>query len=110
MGYEGVYFSWACFPGAIVSFPGMDCSNEKENSVYYYCRQTVELTCLDVLTGSTPTPDGVCTEGCYCPEGLVTDGNRCVTEEECGCVYEGEYYSVGTIVTISHDKLDVRIY
>ena len=88
-------------------FPDIDCTSEKENAVYYYCGPLVEPTCLDILTGSSPTPDAMCTEGCFCPEDMVTDGNRCVSEDECGCVYEGEYYQVGTTIV---QLLDVENY
>lgn len=51
-------------------------------------------TCADVLgTAALPTQD-LCQEGCYCKEGMVLDGDKCVDPGDCGCNYKGEYYTV----------------
>ncbi|XP_077995227.1 uncharacterized protein LOC144448802 [Glandiceps talaboti] len=39
-------------------------------------------------------------EGCVCEEGKVWDDKVCVNKEDCGCIRDGYYYSVGdTFVT-----------
>lgn len=41
-------------------------------------------------------PDGdskfLCEEVCVCPDGQVLDGDKCVTEAECGCKLESGGY------------------
>ncbi|XP_044035418.1 IgGFc-binding protein-like [Siniperca chuatsi] len=34
----------------------------------------------------------VCSEGCFCDEGFLRSGKRCVPVERCGCQYDGFYY------------------
>ncbi|KAK3105571.1 hypothetical protein FSP39_000840 [Pinctada imbricata] len=71
------------------------CDYEME---YTVCATSDQIrTCLDVLNptiSNVATIDG-CQEGCYCKEGKVLDGGKCVEEEECGCYYNNTYYSAG---------------
>ena len=67
-----------------------------ENMEYLTCATSNRMkTCADVMGSlALPTQD-LCQEGCYCKEGMVLDGDRCIMEEDCGCNYKGEYYTVG---------------
>merc|ERR1739838_501507 len=33
-----------------------------------------------------------CVAGCSCPEGTMFDGQSCIAEEDCPCVYNGKIY------------------
>jgi len=35
-----------------------------------------------------------CMEGCACASGFLLSGDTCVPEARCGCLFEGNYYSV----------------
>ncbi|NWX42835.1 FCGBP protein, partial [Steatornis caripensis] len=35
------------------------------------------------------------TEGCFCDEGFVLSGERCVPPPDCGCHHQGHYYQQG---------------
>ncbi|WAR04466.1 FCGBP-like protein [Mya arenaria] len=74
-----------------------------ENMEYKICGPLGEPTCADFRSGTTPGENGTlsggdtdgCHEGCFCKEGYMLDGEDCVPEEECGCVFNDQYYSVG---------------
>ncbi|XP_040923803.1 IgGFc-binding protein [Betta splendens] len=63
------------------------------NSHYELCANTCTGTCASF---TLPTPcSGRCFEGCSCDAGFVFDGFQCVSLDRCGCVYNGQYLSVG---------------
>lgn len=35
-----------------------------------------------------------CVEGCACNSGFLLSGDTCVPEANCGCLFEGNYYTV----------------
>ncbi|CAH2276180.1 von Willebrand factor [Pelobates cultripes] len=39
-----------------------------------------------------------CIDGCTCPDGKVLDGDRCIEESECSCIYSGKRYHVGSVI------------
>lgn len=51
--------------------------------------------CADVMGVAVLFIQDLCQEGCYCKEGMVLDGDKCVNFGDCGCNYKGEYYIVG---------------
>lgn len=58
--------------------------------VHYDCfRKRCEPTCSNVGTGtSCPVEDGQCFPGCYCPEGKLRKGDKCVVPADClDCEY-----------------------
>ncbi|XP_033106905.1 IgGFc-binding protein-like [Anneissia japonica] len=70
--------------------------NCPDGSVYSDCVKD-STTCYDAITG-TPSEgpsNEPCREGCQCDEDLFQDGDDCVPREECGCVNDGLYYSIG---------------
>ncbi|XP_036420923.1 alpha-tectorin-like [Colossoma macropomum] len=67
----------------------MDCP---VNSHYELCGTDCGHTCassIDAVCQRT------CSEGCFCNEGFVRSGGRCVPVEQCGCLYNGFYYHIG---------------
>ncbi|KAK7919615.1 hypothetical protein WMY93_010899 [Mugilogobius chulae] len=48
------------------------------------CASSIDVTC-----------DHVCSEGCFCDEGFVRSGTKCVPEEKCGCQHDDSYYYAG---------------
>ncbi|KAM6897984.1 alpha-tectorin-like [Lycodopsis pacificus] len=50
----------------------------------HICASSVDAIC-----------EQVCSEGCFCNEGFLRSGTRCVPVESCGCQYDGFYYNAG---------------
>ncbi|XP_059149212.1 uncharacterized protein LOC131936280 [Physella acuta] len=75
-----------------------DCPN---NLIHKECGPVHPETCLSRSVNSSLTlvPDAeACTEGCYCPDGLILEGNKCITREQCGCLYNNGYLATGDSV------------
>uniref|UniRef100_W5M7M8 IgGFc-binding protein-like n=1 Tax=Lepisosteus oculatus TaxID=7918 RepID=W5M7M8_LEPOC len=66
------------------------------NSHYELCADTCSSACAG-LVSRTPCSSR-CFEGCECDQGFMADGDRCVSVEACGCVYDGAYLQVGQSV------------
>ncbi|XP_068425896.1 IgGFc-binding protein-like [Clinocottus analis] len=66
-------------------------------SHYELCSSSCSSTCFS-LQKSDSCP--VCQEGCYCDDGLLSDGVRCVPVEKCGCVVHGQYYRTGKSILL----------
>ncbi|MFT7814773.1 alpha-tectorin-like, partial [Arapaima gigas] len=58
-------------------------------------------------TCSNPTSPSNCVipprESCVCDQGHVLSGGRCVPLTQCGCTFEGWYYSSGDMVLLDED-------
>ncbi|KAJ8332925.1 hypothetical protein SKAU_G00418210 [Synaphobranchus kaupii] len=70
------------------------------NSHYDVCADTCGTACAS-LAGPGPSPgtcSNACFEGCQCDPGFVSDGNKCVSMDTCGCIYEGRYIKSGQSV------------
>ncbi|KAK3577967.1 hypothetical protein CHS0354_020807 [Potamilus streckersoni] len=78
-------------------FCGITCG---ENMEYFKCyNMSSQRTCTEMVSAeSLPVFYESCSEGCFCKEGYVLDGNRCVLPHQCGCLYGGNYYSVGEVI------------
>ncbi|XP_041091095.1 IgGFc-binding protein-like [Polyodon spathula] len=63
------------------------------NSQYDVCADTCGSTCASAIT--TLTCSSKCYEGCQCESGYVSDGEKCVLLNKCGCVHNGRYMKVG---------------
>eukprot|EP00064_Thunnus_orientalis_P003877 superscaffoldBa00000335_g3888 len=61
------------------------------NSHYELCGTDCGHTCASSIDS---TCEQVCSEGCFCDEGFVRSGTRCIPVESCGCQYDGFYYEV----------------
>lgn len=70
-----------------------------EGQVYNSCGSACVEMCYNV---SVSTCEGPCVAGCECPDGLIMDGDRCVTQQQCGCEHNGLYYSVSHIQTFTY--------
>ena len=54
-----------------------------------------QKTCMDFLNNTiSDNRTDESAEGCFCKAGFVLDEDRCIHEEECGCLFEGEYFPV----------------
>jgi len=57
----------------VIGFAAVMCD---ENQVYDPCGTPTEPTCDNMYSGYTPAVHGAMTvEGCFCPPGLVRNGN-----------------------------------
>jgi len=80
-----------------------------DNSVYSTCSRDCELTCADLRSGGPQ--ESVCSalpcvEGCMCRDGYYQSGDACVLPEECGCMHDGQYYSVNATF-LTEDCVDL---
>ncbi|XP_041672056.1 alpha-tectorin-like [Cheilinus undulatus] len=68
----------------------LDCTTA--NTHYELCGTDCGHTCASNIDAIC---EHVCSEGCFCDEGFVRSGANCVPVENCGCQYDGYYYSAG---------------
>ncbi|XP_051901395.1 IgGFc-binding protein [Pristis pectinata] len=80
-------------PWRTKSFCPMKCP---VHSHYESCADTCRSTCAG-LTEQSPCP-AFCSEGCECDPGFLSDGDRCVPVDRCGCLGNGRYYQLGETV------------
>ncbi|XP_040269674.1 IgGFc-binding protein-like [Bufo bufo] len=74
------------------------------HSSYEVCTNACPVTC-----NGLSTPEGCygnCTEGCVCNNGFLLSGGLCAPISECGCNYNGVYYSVGENVYVDDKCLE----
>uniref|UniRef100_A0A8C4V4D9 VWFD domain-containing protein n=1 Tax=Falco tinnunculus TaxID=100819 RepID=A0A8C4V4D9_FALTI len=62
------------------------------NSYYDPCMTGCPATCVDRQAPQNCSKP--CMEGCACTSGFLLSGGTCVPEAHCGCLFEGNYYSV----------------
>ena len=63
--------------------------------VHKDCGPVEPPTCLTIFKPITSLSTvSHCNDDCYCPDGLVQDGDNCVRQETCGCFYNDEYFEV----------------
>uniref|UniRef100_A0A3B4EIB1 VWFD domain-containing protein n=1 Tax=Pygocentrus nattereri TaxID=42514 RepID=A0A3B4EIB1_PYGNA len=63
------------------------------HSHYDVCGPGCPTTCYSL--GSTLSCQRPCKEGCVCDQGFILSGDDCVPFTQCGCLYNGQYYSQG---------------
>lgn len=73
----------------------IQCEYGKE---YLPCGPLCQQTCMDLSTGNNPEcPDAGCVEGCFCPEGYISDyDGKCVLSSDCDCYSNGNRYPPGS--------------
>ncbi|KAL5006387.1 hypothetical protein ScPMuIL_015193 [Solemya velum] len=66
--------------------------------VYVQCMKC-QRTCYHVRNSrmTCEEPEG-CISGCVCPEGMVMYQGRCIVEDQCPCIYNGDIVAVGEVV------------
>uniref|UniRef100_A0A8C3MV12 Uncharacterized protein n=1 Tax=Geospiza parvula TaxID=87175 RepID=A0A8C3MV12_GEOPR len=62
------------------------------NSYYDPCMTGCPATCVDQQAPQNCSKP--CVEGCACSSGFLLSGDTCVPEANCGCHFEGSYYTV----------------
>ncbi|XP_076437503.1 SCO-spondin-like [Babylonia areolata] len=69
--------------------------------VYKACGDPVQPTCQNPTpsSGQSNTTVVGCVEGCFCPEGYVLHGFRCIPLERCPCLEDNFSYDEGTVIT-----------
>ncbi|XP_041941221.1 alpha-tectorin-like isoform X1 [Alosa sapidissima] len=86
----------ACQEKNVIVYPwrqNSTCQMEcPENSHYDLCGTECGHTCASSIDASC---DRTCAEGCFCNDGFVRSGGRCVPVEQCGCLYDGFYFDIG---------------
>ncbi|NWS09597.1 ZAN protein, partial [Motacilla alba] len=63
------------------------------NSYYHPCMTGCPATCVDQQAPQNCSKP--CVEGCACSSGFLLSGDTCVPEANCGCHFEGNYYTEG---------------
>ncbi|XP_070620019.1 IgGFc-binding protein-like isoform X1 [Erythrolamprus reginae] len=59
------------------------------NSHYELCTRSCDFTCAGL---SSPIQCiEKCFEGCQCDDGYFSDGEKCISLDNCGCVHDGRY-------------------
>ncbi|XP_069598457.1 IgGFc-binding protein-like [Ranitomeya imitator] len=65
------------------------------NTHYELCGDSCSVNCRGL---SSPAGcDTPCKEACYCDNGYVMSGHKCVPIADCGCVYQDKYYQKNEI-------------
>ncbi|NWV41400.1 FCGBP protein, partial [Grantiella picta] len=62
------------------------------NSYYDPCMTGCPATCVDRQAPQNCSKP--CVEGCACNSGFLLSGDTCVPKANCGCLFEGNYYTV----------------
>ncbi|XP_039181565.1 alpha-tectorin-like [Crotalus tigris] len=69
---------------------GLDCQT---NSHYELCGAPCQDVCSHVWVELHCLP--TCSEGCFCDQGYLRNGDSCIPEQQCGCIYNGLTYKIG---------------
>ncbi|RUS84653.1 hypothetical protein EGW08_007573 [Elysia chlorotica] len=59
------------------------------------------------FTDGTDPSITVCEEGCFCPEGLLLEDDKCITKEQCGCYHDNSYIPTGQSVILGDCRAEV---
>ncbi|XP_066594945.1 hemocytin-like [Prorops nasuta] len=74
----------------------MKCTNGR---IYMACGSKVQRTCwANIEAADDAVEKATCEEGCFCPEGSVLHGNKCILQDECPCRLRGKSFPPGTSV------------
>ena len=57
--------------------------------IYRECGDPCPRSCADLTKNNAACPIEFSQPGCFCPDGYVTQGDKCIREEECMCVCRG---------------------
>uniref|UniRef100_H9GNM8 SCO-spondin n=1 Tax=Anolis carolinensis TaxID=28377 RepID=H9GNM8_ANOCA len=87
--------------GVIVRWRSQDlCPLQCDNGMEYDpCGPACPQTCKNYgLEPADHCETLSCVEGCFCPEGKVLHGDRCIDPSECPCYWEGTLFPLGALV------------
>jgi len=74
-----------------------------QNMRYTYCGSICQPTC--VYPNGFPNCESDCNSGCFCEEGYVLEGDKCILPEDCGCMHEsGMYIPDGSTVLVTCEE------
>ncbi|KAK3797045.1 hypothetical protein RRG08_036876 [Elysia crispata] len=86
---------------SVESCPDVSCPADQQ---YSDCGPSNPPTCV---TGDDVVSTTVCVEGCFCPDGLLTENDKCITQEQCGCYHENNYIPTGERVILSDCSAEI---
>uniref|UniRef100_A0A8C9FLA5 VWFD domain-containing protein n=1 Tax=Pavo cristatus TaxID=9049 RepID=A0A8C9FLA5_PAVCR len=82
----------ACQAAGVTLLPWRNATFCREYPYYDPCMTGCPATCVDRQAPQNCSKP--CMEGCACASGFLLSGDTCVPEARCGCLFEGNYYSV----------------
>ncbi|NWW84807.1 FCGBP protein, partial [Rhynochetos jubatus] len=65
------------------------------NQHYELCGTACPATCRGQAEAEQCEKTAPCAEGCFCDDGFLLSGDRCVPLAQCGCLHGGRYYKMG---------------
>jgi hypothetical protein len=80
--------------------PAPTCSN---GMVYMECGKSCGRTCGHE-SYDAECENVQCVDGCFCPDGTLFDGSKCVPANQCSCMRGQKPYAVGTSYTEKCEK------
>ncbi|NXG04623.1 ZAN protein, partial [Sakesphorus luctuosus] len=86
----GICIEWRNATLCPMSCPG--------GSIYKSCGTRCPSTCLNI--SATDSCSSLPVEGCFCKEGYVLSGDKCVPESSCGCVDEKNHIYFHTVFSM----------
>lgn len=98
---SGKSLLWFC-PFESSFFPlylAMSCPG---GSIYKSCGTRCASTCLNL--SAVDSCSSLPVEGCFCKEGYVLSGDKCVPESNCGCVDEKNQYHQASYIRYLKNK------
>ncbi|XP_059045233.1 hemocytin [Achroia grisella] len=67
-----------------------------EGKLYNSCGPDIQPSCA--FSSPTKSDNSSCVEGCFCPEGQLLEGGKCVTKDECPCRLRNRSFKPGSVV------------
>ncbi|NXW52449.1 FCGBP protein, partial [Nyctiprogne leucopyga] len=65
------------------------------NQHYELCGPSCPPTCRGQVEAEECEDPTSCSEGCFCDDGFLRSGDRCVPLSQCGCLHQGRYHKMG---------------
>ncbi|NXW39158.1 FCGBP protein, partial [Phaetusa simplex] len=79
-------------PWRTIAFCSLVCP---PNQHYELCGPTCPATCRGQEAAEECEDAKFCAEGCFCDQGFLLSGHRCVPLSQCGCWHQERYYQAG---------------
>ncbi|KAL0894249.1 hypothetical protein ABMA27_014259 [Loxostege sticticalis] len=68
-----------------------------DGKIYKVCGPDAQPSCAFPAL-STKVDNATCIEGCFCPEGLLLEGGKCIQKEECPCRLRNRNFKPGSVI------------